>query len=177
MPPVYTLNLSSPTFGIISLEPFSFGSPVPIVYLDQLGEVSGPAIVYIVGHAVPNGLRDKDDGIINEAVIARKLNARKAPTLVVFDVCFAGTLEQIPGVEWSRDIVRIYSCKPYERTWNDGPTRQSLFSVELNRALPNCIRENSFNDLASILTTALGGLQTPEVYAGPDLRPRTFGLS
>jgi hypothetical protein len=172
MTPIFTLNLTSQKLGRISVEPFTFGQSVPIRDLKQLEEVTGPAVVYIVGHAIPNGLRDANDNIISEEQIARQLDAREGETLIIFDVCFAGALEEISGFRWPDDrIGRIYSCENYERTWNGDPNHQSLFSVELNRALPAYIKRDCFTGLDKTLQAAFGGLQTPVVRVDDSLLP------
>jgi hypothetical protein len=172
---IYTLNLTSLKFGLIGVAPFTFGQYIKLTDLEQLQEETGAAVVYIVGHAIPNGLRDAKDNTMSEEQIARQLDARKGKTLVIFDVCFAGALEEIEGFRWPDDrIGRIYSCKSYERTWNGDPNHQSLFSVELNRALPDYVKRDSFDGLDKTLQAAFGGLQTPEVRVSEPLRPSTF---
>lgn len=174
---IYTWDLSNRKFGIIELADPAFGKRNPIATLDDLPE-SGSIVVYIVGHAVPNGLRDQTGNIVPEKTIAERLARRTGNTLVMFDICFAEAFEKIDDFKWPDRIGRIYSCREYERTWHNGdtlpPPRQSLFSRELNRALPACIASDSFSDLEASLIAAFGGLQRPRIVVKPPLRPSTF---
>ena len=155
----------------------TFGIPTPINDLSEIPS-SLPAAVYIVGHAVPNGLRNLKGQLVDEGTVARQLVSRDANTLVIFDICFAEAFEQIPNFNWPDRIGRIYSCLKHERTWHNGdelaPARQSLFSRELNKAMAPCIAVDSFDSLQSSLITSFGDLQTPLVTVKPPLRPSTF---
>lgn len=179
--PVYTLNLSEEGVEKIQIAPLEFADP-PIVIQQSVGawpisveQVSvfgelpreGALILYILGHAVPNGLKfGPQNLIISEAAILKELTAVRgdAATLVILDACFAQSFEAIAGGAWPARFGLIFSCGAFERSWHSGaPVRQSLFSDALNRAMKECRRRGSSAPLEGELSATLGKLQVPVV--------------
>lgn len=180
MPPIHVLNTSAGDTAI-SLVPLTFGSPIVVeTGFDRLPR-SGPAILYIVAHAVPNGLLTADGQIMTEQKLLEKLQYRKGlPTLLIFDACFAKSFSKIPDLTWPSSFGLIFSCLEYESTWNEavpGSPRQSLFSRAIDSAL-NAYRANrDLPGLKDALIKTFDGLQNPYVQASDALLQDVLGLS
>jgi len=180
MPTIYVRNVSTPDKPI-TIAPLSFGSPVvPIAGFDELPR-TGPAILYIVAHAVPDGLRFGKT-LIREEELAKALEYRKGqPTLIIFDACFAKSFSKIPDFQWPAKFGLIFSCLEHERTWGSGGESgaplQSLFSSALDKAINDCLLRGSFAGLQAALVAAFGGIQNPFVEASDDLLREVFGIN
>jgi hypothetical protein len=177
MVPISIYNTSSEA-DPIHLAPFVFGAVT-----DQF-PATGPAVIYIVGHGVPNGLATSDGFVIPEANVASGLiNSRssqdKPDTLVIFDTCFSESFRLIDRKAWPENFGLIFSCREYERSWHtggEGPARVSLFSIALAKALKACVDNGSFAGLQQSLRDDLNPIQTPVVDASDALLRRVFGL-
>jgi hypothetical protein len=145
-----------------------------------------PIILYIVAHGVPNGVMNRRR-LVDEKALAKKIIQRRkeAPTLIVWDVCFAKSFLQIEGLGdlWTRNYVHIFCCEEYERTWQMGkatnPPGQTLFSKELREALGALRgqRLRSWTTLERQLQEQLGSLQTPSIHPKNGLSANRFVLA
>jgi hypothetical protein len=145
-----------------------------------------PIILYIVAHGVPNGIMNRRR-LVDEKALAKKIirQRKEAPTLIVWDVCFAKSFLQIEGLRdsWTPNYVHIFCCEEYERTWQTGnatkPPRQTLFSKELREALGalNGQRLQSWTTLEEKLQDQFGLLQTPSIHPKDGLQPDRFVLA
>jgi len=179
MAPIYVRNVTTSNKHI-EIAALDFGCSVTTINeFDEL-PLKGPAILYIVAHAVPDGLRIGTSGIMTEAALAKALEYRKdQPTLVIFDACFAKSFSDIPNSPWPSTFGLIFSCLEYERTWSSGgenAPRVSLFSEVLNKAMKDCIGCGSFEGLQAALVLALGGIQNPFVQASDELLREIVGV-
>jgi hypothetical protein len=177
MPPIY-VRIVSTEAKPISITMLTFGNPVTLISgFDQLPR-SGPAILYIVAHAVPNALRLENGQLFDEKALAEALQYRAGlPTIVVFDACFAKSFSQIPEFSWPAKFGLIFSCMEHERTWGrdlDTKSRQSLFSEAFNTEVNLCRAKRDFSDLQSNLVTHFDGIQTPFVQASEALLQEVF---
>jgi hypothetical protein len=177
MTPIYVRIVSTETTPI-TVAMFTFGSPIHLISeFDQLPK-SGPAVLYIAAHAVPNALRRKDGGLLSEEDLFKELEGRAGlPTLVVFDLCFAKSFSKIPSFPWPANFGLIFSCLEHERTWSrdlDAKSRQSLFSEAFNTEVNLCIAKRDFSDLQSNLVARFDGIQTPFVEASQALLREVF---
>jgi hypothetical protein len=187
---IYVLNLSgSATPARLQLDPGLFpllgGSPSTIAAVGDVPDKDA-LILYIVDHAVPNGLAVGGGGILPEAVLAKAIrDQRKAlPTLLIWDICFAKSFLVIPSIEpWGDNFVHVFSCAAHERTWHTGkaaaPPMQTLFSTELRKAMETLrLRGGSFEWAAveNELQSQLRPIQTPTVTPQTSLQPYQFQL-
>jgi Caspase domain len=172
MPTIYVRNVTSNPKRIRDPQ-FTFGTSVEIKAFDELPQ-NGPAILYILAHAVPNGLRVENSKILKELTLAKELlAARKSqPTLVIFDACFADSFDDIPDFTWPEEFGLIFSCLAHERSWNDEvdeSTSESVFPQALDAAISVCRRAGSFEGLKDALLSSLTAPQTPVVRASDAL--------
>ena len=145
-----------------------------------------PIILYIVAHGVPNGVMNRRR-LVGETILAQKIIQRRkeAPTLIVWDVCFAKSFLQIKGLGdlWTQNYVHIFCCEEYERTWQMGkatnPPGQTLFSKELREALGALSgqRLRSWTPLERRLQEQLAPLQTPSIHPKNGLPANRFVLA
>jgi hypothetical protein len=132
----------------------------------QLG-IRGPLILYIVAHAVPDGLIDANGETLNEKAVADAIRATRDewPTVIVWDVCFAESFFKFSGYEeWGPQYVHIFACQEFERTWQKNGFTQ--FSEALENALGILPDKNDWDLLEAELQNQLGTLQTPAIVAG-----------
>ena len=145
-----------------------------------------PIILYIVAHGVPNGVMNRRR-LVDEKALAKKIIQRRrdAPTLIVWDVCFAKSFLQIKGLgdRWTHNYVHLFCCEEYERTWQMGnatrPPGQTLFSKELREALGALggQRLRSWTTLERQLQAQLWPLQTPSIHPKNGLQANRFVLA
>jgi len=131
--------------------------------------IKEPLVLYIVAHAVPNGLIDANGETIQEIEVAKLIQQKRGdlPTVIVWDVCFAGSFLDIPGcADWSSNYVHIFACQDFERTWQKKGVTQ--FSEALKAALDALPSEKDWERLDAELQKQLGTLQTPDIIAGAD---------
>jgi hypothetical protein len=188
MPMTFTLlNLTSnpqAPSAKLEIDP-RLGTPTSPVINDPASiPTDDPLILYILGHAIPNGLMGPK-GTIPEAdlfaQIEQKRRGRK--TLLIWDVCFAESFLVIAQqARWPDNYVNIYACQGYERTWNNGNLShrnwESLFSKELANALAKYdpLPPPSWDDLQADLRQQLAGVQTPQIVYGVPV-PSDFPIS
>lgn len=176
------MNLTNPTSERYLVPDLNAVDIDPITAPDQVPE-DDSLILYIVGHAVPDGLVTADGETLDEATVATAIRSRrgKRPTLIVWDVCFSRSLLQIDGLDsWTANYVHIFSCQSYERTWHTGKTsqgpRRTLFSTELRKAL-GAMRGSGaleWNALQAKLREQLDSIQRPEIVTSGSLQPSHF---
>jgi len=186
--PIYVLKLNGPTSGTASA-----AAPAPDKTLVGTSErndlnnipATGNLILYVVGHAVPDGLIDAEGEIVTEASVAKAIREKRndKPTVIVWDVCYAASFLDAPDCkEWGSQYVHIFACQDYELTWHgsDGTTQ---FSQELLLAVTALNRgqktqnEWSWDALEDKLQTQFGTLQIPDVVASKGApSPRDFQL-
>jgi hypothetical protein len=185
MTPICILNLThSDAQQNIQPAPLSFGAPQTTIRDPGAIPNDGPLILYIVGHAVPNGLLgDPNNRVLKEEDLATDIQRKRGsyPTLIIWDVCFAKSFLAIPRVDWSNNYVHIFSSQSYERSWHTGqtagkPPRQSIFSTELEGAIITCKREGTltWRALEGQLRAQLGQLQKPAISPQEGPPPQLF---
>jgi hypothetical protein len=186
----YVLNLTSPErtittklIGVAKSNEIRTLSDIP-----GAEEAPGRVVLYVVGHAVPNGLIGASGAVLPEADVATAIQKRRgyAPTLIVWDVCFAKTLLEITGAApWTDNFVHVFSCQSYERTWHLGPAsrldsseeRPTMFSMQLTDAVRALGSGASWEMLESELRKRLSPIQRPEITPKPSfLQPADFEL-
>jgi hypothetical protein len=82
----------------------------------------GSLILYVVGHGLGNAFIRSDATILDEKEVATTIQSRRrsAPTLIVWDTCFARSFLNIDGAaDWPKNFVHLFSCRSFERTWHD----------------------------------------------------------
>jgi hypothetical protein len=190
----YVLNLTDPEKTITA----KFAGVEKRHQIRKLSDIPDAAtsrqmVLYVIGHAIPNGLIGPDNAILPEAEIATAIQRRRgyAPTLIVWDVCFAKSLLDISGAPaWTSNFVHVFSCQPYERTWHLGPPsttddgsrppsgeRPTGFSIELASALGALEPGASWETLESALRERLFPVQRPEITPKSSMRlPADFDL-
>jgi hypothetical protein len=187
-PTIYVLKLSGPPAAgeLASAAPTpheALVDPRAPTDLEHISEVAY-LILYIVGHAVPNGLIDQKGQTVSEATVAAEIRRKRGnkPTVIVWDVCYAASFLDIPeGREWSTNYVHVFACQDYELTWHakNGTTQ---FSQELQLAVSELNREKKtpdwdWNRLEDKLQDQLGTLQIPDVVFDEGApSPASFGL-
>ena len=183
------LNMSSPSKRL-NIDP-ALGQLVESINSTTDIPARDPLILYIVGHAVPDGLMvpggpdDANGTTISDAVVAEEIRAKRGAqnTLIIWDVCFAKSFLQTSGAQsWGPNYVHIFACQSYERTWNAGPSsspsRKTSFSTGLQQTLANQTSQAplSWDSLNVQLNAHFAGLQTAEIYTTGTLRPSDFPL-
>jgi len=156
-----------------------------------------PLILYILGHGVPNGVRSRGE-TISEAELADAIIERRgsAPTLIVWDICFAKSLMDVarlrtpasmkkrgPTCDWPPTYVHIFSCEAHERTWQMGNGKRSpaltVFSKDLQAALGELVSASGFSSwrkLEKRLQDRLAPLQKPFIHPKDGIQPATFNV-
>jgi hypothetical protein len=180
---LYILKLSGPVRGAVhALMPdaalVSSSSDSDLAHIPESDE---PLILYVVGHAVPNGLIDANGVTLSEKDVAAQIRAKRdgKPTVIVWDVCYAGSFLDIEGCEdWRDEYVHVFACQDYELTWHDekGTTQ---FSQELQRAVAELKRKGdwTWDMLEDTLQQQLGTLQIPDIVKCDHApQPDKFGL-
>jgi hypothetical protein len=167
LPNIATWNLSDKN-DAINTSVLTFGSSTPILALEELRGKAEPLVLYILAHAIPDGLKTGPNTLLDEATLVRELLHLRGqqPTVVIFDMCFAESFESIAQVTWPDTFVRIYCCKKHERTWHTGETRerrQSIFSGHLNKTILECRQLGDYSQLQAKLGKIYSGLQTPVI--------------
>jgi hypothetical protein len=138
-------------------------------------------VLYILGHAIPDALIGPNGETLTEQSLAAAIRRRRrrAPTLIVWDVCYAGSFKQTANIAtWPRNYVHIFSCQKFERTWLQTPSEPNTtvatsFSKVLFAALDATQRHGDWPSLQAELQRLYGALQTPEVFAPSDREQRT----
>jgi hypothetical protein len=145
----------------------------------------GVLTLYILGHAVPNQLLDRQGNILPEKDLAADIRKYRgsSPTLIVWDVCYARSFEliaQAPIESWGDNFVHIFSSQAYERTWRLPPDDKgkgiSFFSTQLRRAIAAAAKADSWAALQKQLREQYGDLQSPEIVANEKSTPSQFDL-
>jgi hypothetical protein len=137
-------------------------------------------ILYIVAHGVPNGVMS-GTRTIREAQLARQIRAQRgeAPTLIIWDVCFAKSFLDIPGLPaWPASYVHIFSCEAHERTWQKSngtqPRARTLFSTELSATIAPGAQLQDWARLEQQLQRQLDPIQKPSIHPKNRLQPNSF---
>jgi hypothetical protein len=176
-------KLTAKLVGVDKANQISSLSDIP-----DVATTPGALVLYVIGHAVPNGLIGPNNAILPEADVAKTIQKRRqySPTLIVWDVCFAKSLLEITGAApWTDNFVHIFSCQSYERTWHLGPPsslesskdRPTLFSIELSAAVEALPVNASWEMLEAALQERLSPAQRPEIKPKPPLpQPADFDL-
>jgi len=141
-----------------------------------------PLVLYIVGHAVPNGLIDTNGDVLDEVELAKIIREKRddKPTLIVWDVCFAKTFLQLADSgRWPDNYVHVFSCQEYERTWHAGKKdgRKSFFSTAFRQACQEKTGKPTWDGIQERLREAFGSIQTPEVSYPRAYEPDLFKLA
>lgn len=163
----YLLNLSNKK-NKLTIDP-GLGKFEPLTDPTQIPAGPEGMTLYIIGHAVPNGLFDGQGRSWPETVIAEEIRKKRDEkyTLIVWDVCFAQSFQQIGDTgSWPPNkYVHIFSCQAHERTWHSpkaGETAETLFSAELAKALGG-EKLADWEVLQARLREQLGNLQKPTI--------------
>lgn len=186
------LNLSNASAGrglrpIVDL-PFDFPS-IKTRFPELIPTDKNPTIVYVVGHAILDGIRMTEGRrpgqatTLSEEAFAKTVQSRRQDnkTLMIWDICHAKSFLKIADRFWPANYGHIFACQEHERTWHTGssttPARQTRFSVELKEALAALDgKVSEWSALEKQLQKQLGRLQRPEIVAH-ELRPAEFGLA
>ncbi|HMJ54956.1 MAG TPA: hypothetical protein VK540_22930 [Polyangiaceae bacterium] len=183
MPAICVLNMSN-DLSASQLVLGAVAGPEPIKDPAAIPETD-PLVLYVVGHAIPNGLfvtaaPGAAATRVSEAVVAHAIAARRGnqPTLVIWDTCFAASFLAIPNFTWTDNFVHMFSCQAHERSWHSGGVdKVTLFSDKLKAALVVCREAGActWTALEDELRKQLGNLQTPQIVSfGP--APSAFDL-
>jgi hypothetical protein len=171
--PIYVVNLSSTS--CTGRTPLTIALPTYTSYsINQLPS-DGPAVVYLVGHALPDVLFDGDQQI-DEDKLAESLfrQRRDARTLIVGDLCYAGSLYDKLKTQ-SRHWAYLPSCAEHELSWHAGRAQQNEthFSRVFAEAMPKTW--HSWGELEAYLQERTRSFQTPRCLpSSPEIAVSDF---
>lgn len=191
---LYVLNLSDSKKPLHTVPDLTFGGETKeITDPNQIPDDKEPLILYILAHAVPDALVSPalqqfltrmrkftgSSELIPEDVFAAFVKQRRGTnkTVIIWDLCFARSFEEIRAGWVGMPYVHIFSCAAYEQGWHTGaattPPRQTLFSMALKKAIE--LGFKTWRDLESQLTEHLADVQQPSIPVHPS--PAEFGLA
>jgi len=147
---------------------------------------AGSAIVYILGHGLPDNLVFGDQKIPERDIAAYIKEARgNAPTLVVWDVCYAETFYDLQPSDsanaapdekrpkenfWGTSFVHIFGSRKHELAWHRGDDKES--ATEFGAAFVAALTtdRSKWSDWASLeeaLRNRMRDFQTPTILPRP----------
>jgi hypothetical protein len=160
--PIYLVNLSSTrSRGRAPLTvAFSNHSTYSISQLPA----NSPAIVYLVGHALPDVLFDGDRQIREDDLAKNLFDQRHdARTLIVGDVCYAESLFDKIKPQ-SQYWAYVPSCAKHELSWHDGDANGGRNETRFSRAFARALEQSweSWEKLQAFLREETQWYQTPQ---------------
>jgi hypothetical protein len=183
--PIYVLRLTRPSANkarILRSAIYDKANAKDILFQDIIDNkhqdfAKGSIILYIVGHAIPDGLFDETGKLLPEQVVAEAIKKVRdgdgKSTVIVWDVCYATSFLHIDDgasndarKQWGANYVHVFACQDYELTLfrDDGTTQ---FSEQLVDAVDqlNRLKSNDWkwSDLEARLQEQFGTLQTPDI--------------
>lgn len=176
------LNLTEPRIEVVE---FSFPRRSTTVTNSLLAIPQDVRLVlYIVAHGVPDGfLVGEPPALFSDSALAEAIRGRRgrAPTLCVWDLCYAETFHVTDFDLWPDNFAHIFACRPWERTWHSGfrqgaPSPHSVFSSQLERAILDCKADGRLDwvNLELRLQAYLSPVQAPTISASDQHAPAQY---
>jgi len=156
---------------------------------------AGAAVVYILAHGLPDNLVFGDQKLPDRDIATYIQEARRgAPTLIVWDVCYAETFYALQPEEkvnadqpekpthedfWGPSFVHVFGSRKHELAWHRGTEKPSVTELGLAFCAVLTTDRGKWSDWSSLeeaLRIRTRDFQTPTILPRPaDLAPSAPG--